>query len=326
MAPEAPVKKEKLLIQVLRKIPIFKGLSPTQVKKILALCTHKSCDTGDHICKSGTPSDEMYVLLSGEAAVVTPEGLKVATILPVTTLGEMGVITGQPRSATVEVTKPSAVFTVQKSQFDSTLKEEPDMQAKVYRAIIDVLSGKLNNDNVRLRDHQMEKNRLHGRIAMLERKLTEQEHRTALAVDMAAENSDRERDELELHITDQVKHLIPRVLIVDDELEFRTLVKNALPAFEVLEAENGKKALDVVQEEELDLVITDLKMPEMDGPQLLQALRAQHPDLQVIAVSGYMDADEVRANYDFDGFAEKPFALQQFQDLVNSHMAKTSQS
>jgi CheY-like chemotaxis protein len=321
---QAPQKKEKLLIQVLRKIPIFKGLSLSQVKRILALCSHRACKPGDMICQSDTASDEMYVLLSGEAAVVTPDGLKVATILPVTTVGEMGVITGQPRSATVEVTKPSAIFTIQKSQFDTALKEEADIQAKVYRAIIDVLAGKLNNDSVRLRDHHMERDRSDGRIALLERRLVEQEQRATIAIDMVAESSGREVDELVLHIADEVKHLTPRVLVVDDESDFRALVKNALPTLEVLEAESGEQAIEVVQEEELDLVITDINMPGMSGIELLTYLRAQHPDLKVIAVSGFMDAGEVEANFDFDGFAEKPFSLEQFQDLVSKHVARVA--
>jgi CheY-like chemotaxis protein len=62
-----------------------------------------------------------------------------------------------------------------------------------------------------------------------------------------------------------VKDLIPRVFIVDDEAEFRLLVKDALPGFDVVEAENGRQALDVVQEVKLDLVITDIKMPVLDG-------------------------------------------------------------
>ena len=86
--------KEKLLIQVLKKIPLFKGLAPIQVRKVLSLCQHRTCKPGEKICESGTEPDEMYVLLSGEAVIITPEGLKVATILPVTTVGEMGVITG----------------------------------------------------------------------------------------------------------------------------------------------------------------------------------------------------------------------------------------
>ena len=96
-----PTNTGKLLVQVLRKILIFKGLSPSQVKKILGLCAHKLYKVRYELCRNNTPSDEMYILLSGELAVVTGEGIRVATILPVTTVGEMGVITGEPRSATV---------------------------------------------------------------------------------------------------------------------------------------------------------------------------------------------------------------------------------
>ena len=318
------VKKEKLLIQVLRKIPIFKGLSPSQVKKILGLCQHRQFEPGEKVCQSGTASDEMYILLSGEVAIVTPEGLRVATILPVTTVGEMGVITGQPRSATVEVTKPSAIFIIQKPTFDAALREESDMQVKVFRAIIDVLSGKLNNDNVRLRDYQMEKARHEGRIAVLDRKLEQQTRRASLAIAMAAESSSMDAQEIDLHISDQVKDLTPRVLVVDDEVEFRALVKDALPTFEVVEAANGVEALDVIQEETLDLVITDMKMPEMDGCQLLANIRSQFPSLWVIAVSGYLDAGEAHG-YDFDGFVEKPLSLREFQHLVEEHMAGDAQ-
>ncbi len=197
-----PPSKEKLLIQVLRKIPIFNGLSPSQVKKILGLCQNQTYKPGERVCESGSSPDEMFVLLSGELAIITAEGLKVATILPVTTVGEMGVITGQPRVASVEVSKPAALFMIQKAQFDAVLREDQEMQAAVYRAII------------------------------------------------------------------------------DDEPEFRVLVKDAPPDFDVVAAENGRHALELVQEFKLDLVITDINMPELDGGQLLENLRAQFPPLK----------------------------------------------
>jgi CheY-like chemotaxis protein len=311
----SPTNKEKLLIQVLRKIPIFNGLAPSQVKKILSLCQSRSYKPGERVCESGTEPDEMFVLLSGELAILTPEGLNVATILPVTTVGEMGVITGQPRVASVEVSKPSALFMIQKAQFDAILRQDQDMQANVYRAIIYVLSGKLSNDNIRLRDYQMEKARYEGRIAVLQRRLKENQSRASIALDLAAERTGTDRDELNLHVEEQVKDLIPRILIVDDEREFRLLIKDALPDFDVVEAENGVQALEAVQEYKLDLVITDINIPELNGLQLLQNLRAQFPDLKVLATSGYIDAEEVR-KHPFDGFVEKPLALAPFQKLV----------
>ncbi len=318
---KADPRKEKLLIQVLKKIPIFNGLAPTQVRKILALCVHKSYAAGDKVCVSGTPQDEMFVLLSGEVGIITAEGLKVATILPVTMVGEMGVITGQPRVATVEATKPTATFIIQKGQFDAVLRDDDEIRSKVYRAIIDVLAGKLSNDNVRLRDYQHEKSRFEGRIAVLERRLTEQEARAEIALDLAAEVSTRDREELELHVDDQVKDLIPRVLIVDDEVEFRKLVKSALPSFDVIEASDGAEALNLVGEEKLDLIITDIRMPGMDGIQLLEALRAQYPSLPVLATSGYMDAAEA-AERAFDGFIEKPLSLEPMQQMVETTLGR----
>jgi len=315
--------KESLLVQVLRKIPIFKGLSPSQVKRILGLCVHRQYEAAEKICQSGTPPDEMFILLTGEVSIATPEGLKVATILPVTTVGEMGVITGQARSATAEATSPASILIIQKAQFDAVLKEDVDMQVKVYRAIIDVLADKLNNDNTRLRDYQMEKRRYEGRLAVSDRKLEEQRRRLGIAIEIAAAGGDMATGEIELLIKDRVKDMIPRVLVVDDEADFRALIRDALPTFEVVEAKDGREAMEVVQEETLDFIITDIRMPGMDGIALLEYLRAQHPELPVLAASGYMDAAEIE-DYDFDGFVEKPLSLEALQDLVDETVAKAT--
>ena len=315
-----PSESSKLLVNVLRKIPIFKGLSPSQVKKILGLCSHKSYKPGAQVCRRNSPSDEMYILLSGELIVVTIEGIRVATILPVTTVGEMGVITGQPRSATVEVSKPSNIFVVNKRSFDSMLREDSEMRATVYKNIIDVLSDKLNNDNVRLRDYQMEKTKFEMRVQVMEKTFKEQQARTQVAISLAAESSDRSTDEIALHIEESMRDQVTQVLVVDDETDFRDLVTNALPAYRVLEAGNGHEAIKVVSEQKVDLVLTDIRMPEMDGFALLERLRASNPDLPVLAVSGYLDASEVHG-YAFDGFIDKPVSLPHLRDLVEATVA-----
>ncbi len=195
-----PPETSKLLVQVLRKIPIFQGLSPSQVKKILGLCTHKTFKLESQVCRSNSPSDEMYILLSGELVVVTVEGIRVATILPVTTVGEMGVITGQPRSATVEASKPSNIFVIKKRLFDGMMREDSAMRATVYKNIIDVLSFKLNNDNVRLRDYEMQKTKSEIRLQAKEKEFKEQEQRTQVAMKMVAERGDQSLDEIAAHV------------------------------------------------------------------------------------------------------------------------------
>jgi CheY-like chemotaxis protein len=316
-----PPETSKLLLQVLHKIPIFQGLSPSQVKKILSLCQHCSHKPGALVCRSNTSSDEMYILLSGELVVSTAEGVRVATILPVTTVGEMGVITGQPRSATVEVSKQSNMFTIKRAKFDSLLRDDRDMRGVVYRNIIDVLSGKLTNDNVRLRDYQLECDRFSGRVAILERRIKELEEKVELAVDLAADASALDRADIQLRIDDQVSDLTPRVLVVDDEADFRRLVREALPAFAVIEAEDGQKALELVQEERLDLVLTDIRMPNLDGIGLLCNLRSRFPDLPVVAVSGFIDVGQLE-EHEFDGFIEKPVSLADLRALVERTVSR----
>lgn len=319
-----PENRENQLLQVLRKIPLFRGLEPPKIKKILGLCIHKVYQPEQLICRSGAPSDELYVLLSGELAVVTSENIKVASIKPVTTVGEMGVITAQPRSATVQAIQPSNLFVIAKQQLDAAMRDDQAMQGQIYLNIIQVLSDKLEGDNTQLRNFQLDRERVDRRVQQLERHIEAQGRRTQLALDLALQLEGLEQGELELYVEEQLQDLIPRVLIADDEAGFRNLVKKALPAFQVFEAENGKLALDLIHSERLDLVITDIKMPVMDGFALQAALRSQFPDLPVMAVSGYADAEEVE-KHNFAAFVDKPVNLQQFQLLVENLISQKQQ-
>jgi len=145
-----------ILVKVIGKIDIFKGLYPLQVKRILRMASHKTYKAGFQLCVNDAPSDSMFILVTGELVVVTGDGTQVATIFPVTTVGEMGVITGERRSATVEVSRPSHIFVIAKRNFDRYLSEDAEVRATIYKNIIDALSAKLDNSNKRLSDLQRE--------------------------------------------------------------------------------------------------------------------------------------------------------------------------
>ena len=66
---QAEPKKE--LIGVIKKIPLFTGLAPSQIRRVLSICAAKTYEPEDRICVSGLPSDEMYILISGQLAIVT---------------------------------------------------------------------------------------------------------------------------------------------------------------------------------------------------------------------------------------------------------------
>ena len=160
-----------------------------------------------------------------------------------------------------------------------------------------------------------------GRSAFYNGSWTNRRLATSAAVELAANYGDLSHDEVELQINDQVKDLIPRILVVDDESEFRNLVKRALPYYLVLEADDGQSALDVVREEQLNLVLTDIRMPNMDGFALLTNLRGQFPNLPVLAVSGCVDAEEIN-KHEFDGFIDKPVSLKHLQTVVEEIINK----
>jgi len=116
------------------------------------------------------------------------------------------------------------------------------------------------------------------------------------------------------------------ILIVEDEDAVRLFGARALrnKGYKVLEASSGEKALDVLRSEEgIDVLVTDVVMPGMDGATLARLVRMERPSIQVILMSGY--AEDVALG-DFSGedgihFLPKPFSLKQLAGKVKDVMA-----
>jgi DNA-binding NtrC family response regulator len=79
-----------------------------------------------------------------------------------------------------------------------------------------------------------------------------------------------------------------RVLIIDDNEMIREALSEMLSqaGYSILEAEDGKSAIQLTSLEPVDLIITDLFMPEIDGLEVIQHVRRQHPRVKIIAMSG----------------------------------------
>ena len=117
------------------------------------------------------------------------------------------------------------------------------------------------------------------------------------------------------------------ILLVEDEEGLRSLNARGLRSrgYSVIEASNGIEAMDALEEKDgaIDLVVSDVVMPEMDGPTLLKSMRNRNPDLKIIFVSGYAeDAFEksLPENEQF-AFLPKPFTLTQLVKAVKETMA-----
>ena len=121
-------------------------------------------------------------------------------------------------------------------------------------------------------------------------------------------------------------HTLNRILIVDDEQSMRELLSIMLrkEGYEVTTAENGEKALKTIQSDIYDLVITDLKMPQMDGMSLLKAVKESSPDTIVIIVTAFgttEGAETARSlgAYDYIG---KPFNNDEIKLVIQNALEK----
>ena len=121
-----------------------------------------------------------------------------------------------------------------------------------------------------------------------------------------------------------------RILIVDDQPEIlfalKMIIKGMGAQYVVATAVDGFEALDILQEEIFDLVITDYMMPGMDGLELVESIRALSPDTRLVVISGLQEKmlktslDEARISY----FLSKPFSKQAVQDIILKALSETS--
>jgi two-component system cell cycle sensor histidine kinase/response regulator CckA len=118
-----------------------------------------------------------------------------------------------------------------------------------------------------------------------------------------------------------------RVLLVEDEEVVRNFAARALKrqGYKVLEAASGVEALEVMEKNKgkIDIVVSDVVMPEMDGPMLLKELRKKNPNLKIIFVSGYPnDAFKASLGEEEFSFLPKPFSLPQLAAKVKEELGR----
>ncbi|MBU1317715.1 MAG: response regulator [candidate division Zixibacteria bacterium] len=111
-----------------------------------------------------------------------------------------------------------------------------------------------------------------------------------------------------------------QVLIVDDNPNMSALLSDMLDVFDFSseQAVGGVQALEMLSKGEFSMVITDLRMPEMSGSQLLQTIKEKYPGLPVIVISGYNLAEEEDTMLAelADEFINKPFRMDDIERVL----------
>jgi DNA-binding NtrC family response regulator len=114
----------------------------------------------------------------------------------------------------------------------------------------------------------------------------------------------------------------PSILVVDDELLIRDLLYDFFlgQGWEISIAENGEKALEILRSKKIDLVLSDIKMPHMDGLTLTSEVKESYPDIPVVLMTGYPSVESAVAalrNKAAD-YVTKPFNINQLFKLVDA--------
>ena len=121
-----------------------------------------------------------------------------------------------------------------------------------------------------------------------------------------------------------------KILIVDDNDLMRTLLRGILrnEDYQIIgEARNGAVAIEMVERDKPDLICMDVMMPEMDGLEALQNIKASHPEIIVIMITGSPSAENVRESIKggASGFIIKPFNTAKVLDTIERALGSAKQ-
>jgi len=117
----------------------------------------------------------------------------------------------------------------------------------------------------------------------------------------------------------------PRILVVDDELGPREALREILqPKYQVMLAESGSEALQLLSTAHADLVLLDLKMPDMDGLEVLKAVKEADASVEAIMITGYASLETVRGamTHGASGYLIKPFGGDEVESAVTKALSR----
>jgi two-component system response regulator (stage 0 sporulation protein F) len=115
-----------------------------------------------------------------------------------------------------------------------------------------------------------------------------------------------------------------KILIVDDQFGIRILLNEVFQkeGYETFQAANGHQALEIVQEHDPDLVLLDMKIPGMDGIEILKRMKVIDPDIRVIIMTAYGELDMIQEAKDLGAITHfaKPFDIDDIRTAVKNNL------
>ncbi|MBY6086745.1 response regulator [Priestia flexa] len=118
--------------------------------------------------------------------------------------------------------------------------------------------------------------------------------------------------------------LTEKILIVDDQYGIRILLTEVLQkeGYQTFQAANGFQAIDIAKEQQLDLVLLDMKIPGMDGIEILKRLKGYDKTIKVIIMTAYGELDMIQEAKDLGALTHfaKPFDIDEIRQVVREYI------
>ena len=126
-------------VELIRKIPLFRHCTNRELGKIAAIADELDLKEGTDLTREGRAGREFFVIVEGTADVIMGDKW-INSVRQGDFLGEIALITGRPRTATVKATSPVRVLVITARNFDRLLEQSPEIQRKVLRSMAERLA------------------------------------------------------------------------------------------------------------------------------------------------------------------------------------------
>lgn len=113
-------------VLILREVPLFRALSGEDLYPVAEIATVEDVDAGRVVVKQGDPSEDLYVVIEGRLSV-DKDGARVGELATPQTFGELGVLDGEPRAASVRTETPCRLLRIPRSELEALLDESPEL-------------------------------------------------------------------------------------------------------------------------------------------------------------------------------------------------------
>lgn len=113
---------------------------------------------------------------------------------------------------------------------------------------------------------------------------------------------------------------VPTILVVDDEIVIREMISKILSrnSYQIILASDGFEALNLLEQNKIDVVMTDMKMPGMDGMELIELVKKNYPDMKIIVMTAFEDIYTIKDAImkGADEYITKPFNSYEINMIV----------